>query len=412
MVRTRIGLATLAFVLLSGFAFTEDEGGIPGALFRYGVGARSIGMGKAFTGVADEVDAIFYNPAGLGGFTKTDALAFGTQQFWGYRYGALGLATPVRKVGTFGVMVMYFLSPDVEEVSEIGDKTGRTFNHTQVAGMAAYSRKVFPFLSVGATAKFLYSRISTWNAAGFGADLGVLVTPLEWASAGISAVNVIRPKLKHFSLTEEFPLTLRFGLGIHPFRKLTVAFDVVQTEHQNTRFMGGAEFQATDLIRVRGGIDKNEVSGGVGLEPYVFGMNFRLDYTYTMHHASALALEDCHRISVNLKFGGYKVWATGEPEVLRIAPEGYNVVWINMHSFTPEPEKYWELRILRSTGETARIITGMGTPPLRVEWDARDESGRVVPVGRYNYELKVVDTNGNIIWGKGRLVSIKKIEPF
>jgi hypothetical protein len=393
-------------------ASAAGDGGIPGTLFRYGVGARSIGLGKAFTGIADEVDAIYYNPAGLGTLTRTDALVFGTRQFWGYKYGAVAIATPVRKLGSFGAMLLYFLSPKVTEIDENGQETGHRFNHIQTVGIASYSRKVMRFLSLGASVKFLYSRISTWNAAGFGIDVGALCTPVEWASVGVTAVNAVKPTLKHSTIRETLPLSVRVGLGIHPFRKLTVALDMVKTEYQSMLFMGGAEYQVTDMLRVRGGVDRNEISGGVGFEPYIFGMNFRVDYTYTMHHASALALEDCHRVSVNFKLGGYKVWATSDPEVLVIAPEGYNVVWISMHSFTPEPEKSWELRILRSTGETARVFTGMGTPPLRLEWDARDESGRVVPVGRYNYELKVIDSNANIVRGKGRLVVIKSIEPF
>src|SRR4029077_8125627 len=47
-------------------AFGKDQVGTSGAQFlKIGPGARPVGMGEAFTGVPDDIHAIYWNPAGL-----------------------------------------------------------------------------------------------------------------------------------------------------------------------------------------------------------------------------------------------------------------------------------------------------------------------------------------------------------
>src|SRR4030042_3282928 len=43
----------------------QQEGGQAGAFLRYGIGGRALGMGKAFTAVADDASGVFWNPAGI-----------------------------------------------------------------------------------------------------------------------------------------------------------------------------------------------------------------------------------------------------------------------------------------------------------------------------------------------------------
>lgn len=67
MTSKRYGLLVLAIVLtLWGVGYAEvDFDRLSGADLGMGVGARAIGMAGAFTAVADDATAIFWNPAGL-----------------------------------------------------------------------------------------------------------------------------------------------------------------------------------------------------------------------------------------------------------------------------------------------------------------------------------------------------------
>ena len=63
MKRTAL-ILTLALGL-SALICAAGDYGTPGEFLNWGAGARAMGLGKAFTGLADDPSAIYYNPAGL-----------------------------------------------------------------------------------------------------------------------------------------------------------------------------------------------------------------------------------------------------------------------------------------------------------------------------------------------------------
>ena len=44
----------------------DGKGGQAGAFLRIGVGSKAMAMGRAFTGLANDVSSIYWNPAGIG----------------------------------------------------------------------------------------------------------------------------------------------------------------------------------------------------------------------------------------------------------------------------------------------------------------------------------------------------------
>jgi hypothetical protein len=61
----RVGVLVLSFLLLTtGFSFAANEGLT--SILKDGIGLRALSMGGAFTAVADDPSAVFYNPAGQG----------------------------------------------------------------------------------------------------------------------------------------------------------------------------------------------------------------------------------------------------------------------------------------------------------------------------------------------------------
>ena len=69
-------LKTLFLIALSvstmSAAFADSAGGA-GAYLKMGVGARALGMGSAFTAMADDATSAFWNPAGLARLQKGEA---------------------------------------------------------------------------------------------------------------------------------------------------------------------------------------------------------------------------------------------------------------------------------------------------------------------------------------------------
>ena len=57
--------AMVVFAAPAVSAQTDEDPVGTGALFDIGMGARALGMGGAFVAVADDANALYYNPAGL-----------------------------------------------------------------------------------------------------------------------------------------------------------------------------------------------------------------------------------------------------------------------------------------------------------------------------------------------------------
>ena len=83
-----IGLALFS-VVSSGVGYTNVA-----AIFRLGTGARPLGMGGTFLALADDENATFYNPAGLGWIERFGVTSFFIQQFGAATFGALSVSLP------------------------------------------------------------------------------------------------------------------------------------------------------------------------------------------------------------------------------------------------------------------------------------------------------------------------------
>jgi|GEM_PF-532021 len=89
------------------------------AVFDLGMGARPLALGGAYTGFAVDVNALYYNPAGLArqeGFTVASTYE---QRLLGAGFGSLGLCVP-----PFGVGVQYLRFKDIPEIDDTGAVTG------------------------------------------------------------------------------------------------------------------------------------------------------------------------------------------------------------------------------------------------------------------------------------------------
>jgi len=55
----------------------------------------------------------------------------------------------------------------------------------------------------------------------------------------------------------------------------------------------------------------------------------------------------------------------------------------------------WKLEIMDDKGNIIRTLQGKGNPPENIEWDGRDERGRIIVVGSiYSYDFVAMDQDG------------------
>ena len=80
---------------------SDAKTGTSGAQFlKIGAGARPTAMGDAYTAIADDVNAVYFNPAGLTQLPAAQITAMQTQWFEGldYAFGAFALPTVAWRV--------------------------------------------------------------------------------------------------------------------------------------------------------------------------------------------------------------------------------------------------------------------------------------------------------------------------
>lgn len=279
---------------------------------RMGVGARALGMGGAFVGVADDATAAYWNPAGLAwssGWEVTGMYTAGMDVDRSHNY--VGLAHNAEKFA-FALQWTNAGMADIMQTNRDGVDIGE-FNYGDNA-LALSLAKRFDIVSLGATAKYLRQGIGAEvdgsdGINGFGIDLGLGLVVNEWARLGLSVQN-IAGRLGSVDDVNTIPATLRAGVALMPIRCVTTAFDVVKTRDEGDyRFHAGAEvgIPVTDDLgtAVRIGLNHDKFAGGIGIS-----FNFlTFDYAYVVEQEKFL--NENHRLSVSLRFGDDRRLAGG-----------------------------------------------------------------------------------------------------
>ncbi len=171
------GLITVSFLILavSPICFAEGEVNLMPHL-RLGAGARSIGLGGAFTAIAEDATATVWNPAGLGSAADL-SLNFSTQRLSLDRsHNFIAVTKTLGNAGAVGLAATNFGVSDYSLYDASGDYGGKADYSTN-----AYSLSygiAFGNFNVGLTGRMLSDNFgvdSVENQSGFGGvDIGLM----------------------------------------------------------------------------------------------------------------------------------------------------------------------------------------------------------------------------------------------
>ncbi|MBN1895130.1 PorV/PorQ family protein [bacterium] len=266
--------------------------GTTGAPFlEIGVGPRACAMGEAYTAIADDPSAVYWNPAGLNRIRSNDLMF--SYHFWllDMSLQHAGGVLPTRW-GNFGCGLFYSSSgpiPRIEGFLKTGEYTA-----FDAALSLSYGRPLSGALSAGVTVKTIVSQIDKVNASTFAVDAGLLVDTafVPGLSLGVSVQN-IGPGLKFIDQVDPLPLCIRAGAG-YTRSDLTVGAalnDYIQGEKDAGI---GCEYVFLDALALRIGYNtRNALSGGLGL------LLSRLDIGYAVAQFKDIGLS--HMISLRIR---------------------------------------------------------------------------------------------------------------
>ena len=290
------------------FVFAGSARGTSAFQFlQLGVGARPSAMGEVFAGVADDVNAVYWNPAGLAGLERgelsmTHALwlediAYSNVVCAGYAFG-----------GTVAAGLNILTSGNIQKADNTGLRLAENYSMSDTMGVVSYARG-WGGLALGANLKYISSRLEEESAHSYAADIGAFFSGFRpWGrklSVGLSVQN-LGTKAKYVSEEIPLPVIIRAGSSMELLKNLLVASDINYKEEDIT-IHAGAEYTCAfgALVLVgRAGYKDDTVKELGKLSGLTAGMgvkwgDYQLDYAWN----SFTDLGITHRISLGIKFG-------------------------------------------------------------------------------------------------------------
>jgi len=251
------------FIIFYLFAITSLNAGVFDDI---SVNARTAGIGDAFTGQADDISAVFYNPAGLAQMEKVNyCLSFRDFYNKGLLYqNFLSVLVP----GEFlnAAFSLHRLCTDTEIMNYIED--------TYIVSLSGTPRLLKHFyLGINLKIFRVYSEI---DASGYGVDMGFLYRLRENLSVGALLKDVNNPKLFWESSAEDkIQKETKFGLSFAPFQNIYLSIDSEKYENRRKLNLGSEIWMLNKKFGLRGGIGLFE-----GLRKMSFGTTFVLGNLY------------------------------------------------------------------------------------------------------------------------------------
>lgn len=250
-----------------------------------GIGPRANSMGGAFSSIANDASASYWNPAGIANINEMQGIFTYTQMFADIKVNYYGIVIPAGPLGTFGASVTALNVGEMEVTTEYyPEGTGEKFSAGSYAFTFSYARFITEDFAVGANIKYVREDIYNSSASGVCFDIGtVFKTPFYGIRFASSIANygskmqmegddlLIRhdPDVQRagnnetidaYYKTDQFELPLRLQVGIsRDFQimdehRFTLAVDAIHPNDNDQWINLGGEISLfNDLFTIRGG---------------------------------------------------------------------------------------------------------------------------------------------------------------
>lgn len=273
-------------------------------------GARPSAMAGAFISISGDIHSIYFNPAGLATIDKPIASVTYLNHLLDFQSGFVAYSRPLKSVGTLAVAMNYMNYGEFSETDINGDEVG-TFSAGSYYLTTSLARKINKDISVGGSAKIIYSTIDSYSSSAIAADFGVIyhvpfIPDLD-LGAGIFNLGAVMSTF----IDEKDPLPLNFALGFSkklahlPFRYSVTASKYIDDDIQVNI---GGEFMPSEGVFIRLGynsLGRNQTLGATGDQfagvSLGLGMNWR-QYQFDYALSSYGAIGYLNRISFSYIF--------------------------------------------------------------------------------------------------------------
>ncbi len=296
-----------------------------------GQGARAVGMGSAFTAVANDRSSLYWNAAGIADFTNNGVLVDHTQWIADVQYNFIAASFSLQQYGALGFSLTTSSMNEMDVTTvENPDGTGESFDALDVAFGVTYAMKLTNAFSIGFTPKVVHQRIWKMTATTMAIDLGIkYITPFPGITLGMAVTNfggkmqlsgtntVVlhdpsplekgnNDRIPANLAMEEWSLPLNFRVGISydvvktEENAFVVAVDALHPNDNNESINIGTEYTYNNFLSVRGGYKSLFLNNSE--ESFALGFGIRQELLNNISMQVQYAYQDFHRLKEIQKF--------------------------------------------------------------------------------------------------------------
>ncbi len=292
-------LILITIMLLSVLLIAQnDNAGKSGFTFlKVNYSARAAAMGNAYTGLSNDADAVFFNPAGLVQIDSPQASITYMSYLEGINCGSAVYAYPVNDKTSFAVFAKGLSATEDRTIAdEMGQYAGidGTFGMSDFIFGISAARFILAMLDVGINVKFIQESLDKTSASAVVFDAGIMhQSTNENLKVGISIRNIGK-QLTYYTndeYEEIMPTTLTVGFNYNPKEKLFATVDIYKPLDNDIFGRFGLEYHVHSILTLRSGYKTNASDWATGgdndfLSGISFGTGFDLSkYNLIMDYA-------------------------------------------------------------------------------------------------------------------------------
>jgi hypothetical protein len=324
----------IVFLVVTGFSQGSN---FAGDFLEQGVGVRAAALGQAYSATAEDLSALYYNPAGISLINSKEVylqytdlytgLAY--QHFIGYNhplFAGWSIGAGWMRVGVDGIQKTEIDPQRLQDL--ITDNiplydyiTGDFSNYNDVYYLSVAKNNAFLVdigwqyfempveIPIGIAFKYINQSLDEYAGSGLGFDFGGMLrfrlsdfTGLAWMgnfSYSFTVKDFLGTGITwntDSKTTDEIPFHVFHGVKIsQPIEALSS--EIILLLMHDTKYGGtnnwGFEYSYDRLLSFRAGYRNDEVSLGAGVRLWMFN----LDYAYLPHD-----LGNSHRVALQVRF--------------------------------------------------------------------------------------------------------------
>jgi hypothetical protein len=287
---------------------------------KIGVGGRASALGDAFVAIANDVSAVYWNPAGLVQFNDNQVMFSHNNWVVDINHDFIGGVYHLDGQNTFGLALTSLSMKDMPVTTEYQPfGTGEYFGFSDIGIALTYSRKMTDQFSFGGTVRYVEETLDKLKMRGMMIDLGTFywtgLGTTRFAVAVSNFGNQLAPdgvvKLigsRSNSQWQSFspPTVFRIGFAFEPYQdeqhKVTASVQLNHPNDNSENVSTGVEYTWKNTFYLRGGykfnVDEQNYSFGAGVEVPIEIAKVTVDYSYS----NFTRLGTAHRFSLILGF--------------------------------------------------------------------------------------------------------------